>query len=90
MVSHRRKACHGATSSGSRRCQGLLIAANDIVLLLDWFAEFGITAAAEIPFDLNHASPVDGCRRTGALQRTALKAMPFDSRHPVAKPSARS
>jgi Phage major capsid protein E len=42
--------------------QGLLIDA-DGSTLFDWFAEFGITAATEIAFDLNHASPVDGALR---------------------------
>jgi hypothetical protein len=42
--------------------QGLLIDA-DGSTLFDWFAEFGITAASELAFDLNHASPVDGALR---------------------------
>ena len=42
--------------------QGLLIDA-DGSTVFDWFAEFGITAATEIAFDLNHASPVDGALR---------------------------
>jgi hypothetical protein len=42
--------------------QGLLIDA-DGSTLFDWFAEFGITAVAEIAFALDHASPVDGALR---------------------------
>jgi hypothetical protein len=42
--------------------QGLLIDA-DGSTLFDWFAEFGITAATEVAFDLNHASSVDGALR---------------------------
>ncbi len=45
--------------------QGLLIAA-DGSTLLDWFAEFGITTAPEIAFDLNYI--VGGRHSTHSVQ----------------------
>ena len=42
--------------------QGLLVDA-DGTTLFNWFAEFGITAATEIAFDLNHSPAFDGALR---------------------------
>jgi ABC-type uncharacterized transport system ATPase subunit len=61
--------------------QGLLIDA-DGSTLFDWFAEFGITAATEIAFDLNHASPVDGALRIQLTRWSVRWRAPRRARSP--------
>lgn len=44
--------------------QGILYDSDGTTVLYNWFTEFGITAATEINFDLDNASPASGALRT--------------------------
>lgn len=57
--------------------QGILLDADGLTTIYNWFTEFGISQPGEIDFDLDNASPASGAlmQVIDAARRTAIRAL---------------